>query len=353
MGGKPLAKTTWYKILSDPKYYYGEFHRSEGIFNAADDFPRPFEKEDYEKIQVILGNKSNRRRTKKDWAYTGLGMICEKCTGTIIMDEKWQVICTECKVKFAKAKDRESCPECETPIDKMNQPTILHYTYLAGNHKKLSDGSKSKQPALAVKNFEEQIDSLLAKFTIPESFKNWAIKWLQREHFIEIRDRTNIKNSLQNLDKDIQKQVDTLLTSLLKELVTQEEYQKKKELLLLEQQNLRKNLDETDKRADDWLELSEKTFNFACYARHWFANGTNQQKREILGTIGSNLMLKDKNLLLYQREPFRIINGMQEKIEILLDVFEPDELLDTTIYSRPSNPVIPSLLRIRDSNPNK
>jgi hypothetical protein len=36
---------------------------------------------------------------------------------------------------------------------------------------------------------------------------------------------------------------------------------------------------------------------------------------------------------------------MQDKIEILLDVFEPEELADTSTYSDTSNPVIPSLLR--------
>jgi hypothetical protein len=57
--------------------------------------------------------------------------------------------------------------------------------------------------------------------------------------------------------------------------------------ILLEQQQVRRNLQETDKRADNWLELTEKTFNFACYARYWFANAkSSQQKREILAANG-------------------------------------------------------------------
>ncbi len=343
-GDQPLSDSTWYKILSDPKYYYGEIHRSEGIFTAADDFPRPFTQEDYEKIQIILGNKSARRRTKKDWPYTGLGIICGGCNGTIIMDEKWQIICSFCKVKFHKAKDRDRCPNCENLIANMETPKILHYTWLYGNHKQLPDGSKCTQPSLAIKDFEQQIDRLLAQFSIPESFTKWAIKWLQKESEKEVQDRTIIKKSLQDLDNDIQKQIDNLLDSLLKELVTPDQYKNKQELLLLEQQQVRRRLKETDTRADIWLELSEKTFIFAAYARYWFANGTNQQKKEILSTIGSNLMIKDKNLLLYQHKPFKILNGMKEKIEILLDVFEPEELLDMTIYSNTSNPVIPSLL---------
>jgi hypothetical protein len=326
-GGNPLAKSTWYRLLSGTKYF-GELHRKEGIFNSQ--LPKLMEKEDFERLQIIIGGTSTKRNTKKDWAYTGLGILCGDCDGTVIMDEKWQIICPICKNKFHKAKNRESCTECKTLIKDMQQPKILHYTYLVGNHKKLADGTRCKQSAVAVKSFEEQIDALLAKFTIPESFKNWAIKWLQNQHTKEVSDRTGIKNNLQDLDTNVQKQCDTLLDAYLKKLVTEEEYEKKKNLLLLEQEHIRRNLKETDKRADNWLELTEKTFNFACYARFWFAKGTNQEKREILATIGSNLVLKDKKLLLRQRKPFTIINGMQEKIEILLDVFEPNELLDTT-----------------------
>lgn len=352
-GGNPLSDSTWYKILSDPKYYYGEIHRSEGVFNAGEEIPRPFTRDDYEKIQIILGNKSSRRQTKKDWAYTGLGMICGECNGTIIMDEKWQIICPICKVKFHKSKDRNECPNCKIALTDMEQPKILHYTWLFGNHKKLPDGTKCTQHSLAVKDFEPQIDKLLQQITIPEKLTNWAIKWLQKEHTKEVKDRSTIKSSLQTLDADVQEQLDLLLDLLLKKQISPEEYQKKKELLLLEQQQVRRKLQETDKRADNWLELSEKTFIFSTYARHWFATGTNQQKREILSTLGTNLMLKDKIMSLYQRKPFRILNGMQEKIDILLDVYEPDDLLDTMGQNPTSHPLIPNLLRDMDSNHDK
>ncbi len=317
-GDKPMSDSTWYKILSDPKYFFGEIHRSEGVFNFADDMPQPFTKEDYEKVQILLGSKAARRKTKKDWAFTGLGMICGECNGTVIMEEKWQIICPVCKTKFHKAKDRNSCTGCKTQIADMVNPNILHYTWLRGNHKKLVDGTRCTQHAIAVGHFEEQIDALLAKFTIPESFKDWAIKWLQKEHRNEVKDRTDMKKGLQELDSKVQKQIDELLGLRLRSQIDDAEYEKNKKLLLLEQEQVRRNLQEADKRADNWLELSEKTFNFACYARYWFAHAKNsQQQREILACIGSNLMQKDRILSLYQRKPFKIINGMQEKIDIL------------------------------------
>jgi|GEM_PF-6652353 len=202
------------------------------------------------KVQVILGRKSNRRNDKKKWAYTGLGLVCGECSGTVVMDEKWQIICPVCKLKFHKAKDRTACPGCNTPIATMKEPKILHYTWLYGNHKPLPNGGKCSQRSLAVQDFEGQVDRLLQKITIPENLSKWAIKWIQNEHAQEVTDRTNIKDNLQALDTSVQKKIDNLLDTLLAGLISDEEYQRKKDSLLQEQQNVRRKLQETDTRAD-------------------------------------------------------------------------------------------------------
>ena len=69
-------------------------------------------------------------------------------------------------------------------------------------------------------------------------------------------------------------------------------------------------MDKRFKSAPDWekwLEFSAKTFEFACNARAWFEKGDLKVKKEILSAIGSNLVLKDKKLLLEARIPFLLI----------------------------------------------
>lgn len=173
---------------------------------------------------------------------------------------------------------------------------------------------------------------------------------LQTESSIQQVLYPTVNSSLQNLYTNTQKQIDQLLDMRLKNLVSDEEYQQKKDLLLLEKKEINEKLGKTDERANNWLELSEKTFNFATYSRYWFNNGTTQQKREILSTLGSNLMIKDQKLSLYLHKPFTIISEMQEKINVLLDLFEPEEIIDISGYP---NEAIPSLLGGRDSNPDK
>jgi hypothetical protein len=57
---------------------------------------------------------------------------------------------------------------------------------------------------------------------------------------------------------------------------------------------LKANLHNTENRAEKWLELTDKTFNFACYARENFNSGTLEKKREIFAALGWNFSIKDK-----------------------------------------------------------
>lgn len=93
-------------------------------------------------------------------------------------------------------------------------------------------------------------------------------------------------------------------------------------------------------RVNEWLELSIKTFDFACYARMHFKNAESAKiKKEILATIGSNLILEDKILRLDVPEPLLSVKKAKEKVDEISVRFEPEEKLDLatqmeTLYSQ-------------------
>ena len=74
----------------------------------------------------------------------------------------------------------------------------------------------------------------------------------------------------------------------LRDLVTDQEYLRQKEELLAEQRRLKEKHEDTEHRGGNWLELSEKTFLFARYARFWFENGSLKDRKLILEALGSN-----------------------------------------------------------------
>lgn len=66
---------------------------------------------------------------------------------------------------------------------------------------------------------------------------------------------------------------------------------KTKKRLILEDELKVKN-----KEVLEWIDLTEQTFDFACYAHIWFEKGDDKAKRAILACLGSNLTLKGKKV---------------------------------------------------------
>lgn len=65
---------------------------------------------------------------------------------------------------------------------------------------------------------------------------------------------------------------------------------------------IQQKLRETESRAEKWLDLTEKTFNFACYAHTHFNNGDLLTKKEVLMALGKNFLLKDQKLHIVPNE---------------------------------------------------
>ena len=83
---------------------------------------------------------------------------------------------------------------------------------------------------------------------------------------------------------------------------------------------------ETEKRADNWLKLTEQTFDFACYAHKAFLFGDAQTKREILSTIvGLNCTMKNHILNITAVEWLVPIKEKYPAIEARIKAFEPQK----------------------------
>lgn len=77
---------------------------------------------------------------------------------------------------------------------------------------------------------------------------------------------------------------------------------------------------------EKWLDLSEKTFDFARTARDRFAKGDCEAKKEILAALGANLILKDKMLSIQALEPFLILKTTLHGDETPDEPIEPENI---------------------------
>ena len=277
MGGKPMVRSAIYEIFSDP-FYYGKFEYPQGSGNWYDGKHEPMiTSDEYFRIQELLGRPGRPRPKIHTFAYTGL-LRCAECGAAITAEEK-------------------------TKTNKGNG-LVHHYTYYRCTRHK---NPNCTQQSVEVKVLEKQIDEYLQRIEIPEDFKNWVLRWLGGMNEKEIKSRAAIAQTQQKTYNDTQRQLDNLTQMKIKELVTDGEYVEQKNRLLKTREQLSAQLKSTEQRADNWMEQVEKTFTFSCYARRWFKNGSMEQKKAILSTLGSHLLIKDRKITMDLRQHFQII----------------------------------------------
>jgi hypothetical protein len=136
-----------------------------------------------------------------------------------------------------------------------------------------------------------------------------------------------------------------------RELIDDETFVKERDTLKDKIERLKGKLRETENRAAKWLELTERTFSFACYARKEFVKGDLIRKREIFAAFGQNFLIKDRKVFITANEWFMPIEKAYPALEAEFHRLE----LDKNLSVERRNAEIASLILVwgayRESNP--
>ena len=89
--------------------------------------------------------------------------------------------------------------------------------------------------------------------------------------------------------------------------MTAQELQSLKITLLKQKASLENDLQAQGQEIEEWVALTERTFNFARYAQMWFAKGNMETKRAIFAALGSHLIIQDQKLNVELHPFFKII----------------------------------------------
>ncbi len=278
-GGNPLSRSSIYKIFRSIFYagiieYYGTQY--EGKHEPM------ITLEEYDRVQMLLGRKGRPRPQKHEFAFTGV-IRCGEC-GCLYT--------AETKKKFIKSTGE-----------------IKEYTYYHCTRRKKSVNC-SQRKVIKNNDLELQIEKEIEKYTILPEFLHWALEGLNKKNDTEIEDRTNVYEMQHKTLVETQKELDELTKMRYRLLIDDEQFLKEKKLLISKINQLKGKLRETEARAERCLDLNERTFNFATYARKAFLMGGLELKKEILMTLGKTPIIKDKRLFIEANEWFvRIGNG--------------------------------------------
>lgn len=314
-GGQPMSRSAFYHTLTNPFYYGILLH--EGKEHQGKHEPM-ITIEEFDKLQVILGKKGKPRPQKHEFPLTG------------------QIRCGECNSMITAETKSKYFPQTHNNAV---------YTYYRCSKKNPS--IKCTQKYIRDTELEKQIDYILGGITIPESFHNWALKYLdymnQHEEKVE---ETSLKQ-LHEQHEDARQEMRVLTRLRIREQVDDVTFAEEKKRIEADIKRLEDLLGDANKRADKWADFVAETFDFAYYARMRFAHGELPEKREVFVKIGSNFILKDQKLALeLDKDYFGFTEDFVKQIDPLgIDEKRMDKLQEASLV-----PDDPRWLRGMDSN---
>lgn len=298
-GGGELAMSIIYKMFTNV-FYTGMFQWSGTLYKGNH---KPMvTMEEFDRVQIILGRRGKPRAQTHEFAYTGL-IRCEVCGTMYTATEKTKIVKGELK-------------------------TYVYYHH--GNHRRKDAKCLHGKP-MTLKELEDQMDIELERNTILPQFQQWALEILNRNNDKEIEERTKIYEAQHKSLAETQKELGSLTKMRYRELIDDETFIKERDELKGKIAKLTTNLRETEDRADKWLELTEKTFNFATYARKEFILGDLKNKREIFSALGQNFSMNGQKLHITPNEWLVPIEKAYPALEQEYKRIELDKNLTTTM----------------------
>jgi DNA invertase Pin-like site-specific DNA recombinase len=266
-GGGPLAVSALYKLFSN-SFYAGIIKWEGNIYPGKHEAMITLE--EFDCVQQMLRDNYRPKPKTHSFAYTGL------------------IRCGECGLSV-------------TAEDKINRYGY-HYTYYRCTKKRLAP--KCAQRSIEVDALEQQVLGFLTDITIPDKIHSWALTQLKKARAERSDSIQKIGPSLEKALGATSKELENLTRLRLRDLITDNEFVNQRQRLELERLKLQQTL-ENLKQSSSWLEPARLFISLSNRAISWFTAADAETKRLILEITGSNLLLKDKKLLIEAAKPFR------------------------------------------------
>ena len=183
----------------------------------------------------------------------------------------------------------------------------------------------------------------------------WAWEGLNKNNDTEIETRTKIYEAQHAALEQAQKELGELTKMRYRQLIDDEAFLQEKEKLQTTITQMKGRVGETEERAERWLELTEKTFKFATYARKEFITAKGKEglelKKEILLALGKMPIIQDKKLTIEPNEWFVPINEGYPALEEEYARLELDKTLTESVRNEALASIRTRWGASRESNP--
>ncbi|MEW5806066.1 MAG: recombinase family protein [Acidobacteriota bacterium] len=273
--GKPVRKSSLASILRNP-FYYGVMKFKGELFEAS--HPPLVSKKLFDKVQEVLEKKAKPvKKGKIKFAFTGL-IKCGECKASITAERQKGHIYYRCTKKIVKCSQKF-----------LREEALL-----------------------------EQINKAILKVFIDNETKDKMLGRLEKSSQEESKASSSQSRRVKEKLKEFDIKIERLIDLYIAKEISQEEYQRKKAKLLNEKTELQERLGEIEKISGGWLEPSKNFLTVCNQAGSVAWQGNSSAKRDFLKILGSNFILKDRNLLFCYTYPFHLVAKIDPKKNWLL-----------------------------------
>jgi hypothetical protein len=276
-------------------------------------------------------------------------MRCGICDSGIVAEQKWQVICKNCKLKFSLTKNnKDKCTSCGTLIADMDNPTILHYIYYRCGKKK---NRLCLEKSVRVDRLEDQVLDKLGKIAIPDCCLEWAIEQIEKMGKQDNNFEKETTNATQRAFTECKQKLQNLLQLKIApansdgSLLNDEDYKTQKQILEQELKTLEEQLGGSAGKQQEADEKTGKAITFAIRAQREFRKGDSKKKREIFMGLGSHPKLQERIVSFDSPKYLFELEEMKKDIDEAFLRVAPSNQLDLAIQSGAFFSSIPTVLR--------
>ena len=297
--GKPLGRSTIYKVFTNPVYYgLFEYPANSGKWYKGKHQPM-ITAEEYDNVQIILGKKGKPRPHTHTFAFAGL-MRCGNCGAFITAEEH---------TKHQKNGNTH------------------HYVYY---HCTKRINPKCPEKYIKEKDLSKQVLDILESINIPPQFHEWALSWLKKDITENALFKDRITTDKKKQITENQKQSAVLLNLLLKGTINEEDYKYKKAELAKENARLEIEPVKHADKIDILLNKATDYFDLCRDSKKEFEDGSIEKRRRIVSRLGSNPLLKDNLLQICIEKPLLVLKGVINEVRAIHSRFEPAKIAENS-----------------------
>ncbi len=297
--GKPIAQSTFYKMLNNP-FYFGEFFWNNKWYKGEHQVM--INSDEFDTVQRMLGKKGKPVQRAHTFDLTGL-FKCQQCGCGLTATKK---------VKYYKRTN--------------NRAEYIYYHCT----KKRRD-MKCTQKPMKEDELTNKIIEQLQKVQPSIEFIRWAKKWVKFLHQNESQFQENVLDGSRRQLTQTDNRLNKLLDLYIDGNLDKDTYEGKKKKLELEKRKLERKVSDADSELSNWRVKVEDVLDFTEALTTKFIDGDRDKKHQILFKISSDLLYKSKNPLIYLKEEYQALKLIKNKKEKPTDVARTSKYADVFV----------------------